>query len=700
MNDRTAERFKVKPLRLAVGLALLPLCSLSAYGQSGPGNTALPLEEIIVTSTRINKTLDRVPAAISVVTQDDIQFARQQLSLNEGLSRVPGMFMQNQHNFAQRPRISIRGFGARANFGIRGIKILVDGIPETLPDGQGQVSSIDIGTTSQVEVIRGPSATLYGNASGGVIHVTSESGPVEPYLEARISGGEYDMSRIQLKAGGGTDRVDYTVSLSDTRLDGFREHSETEFQQVSGRLHFDLGQDRRLTTAFNYTRQPESQDPGGISAQMAEENRRAAWPANIAFDSMDGFKQSRIGFNYTMPLGEGHEISVRNYYLWRDFENRLPFVAGGRVEFDRFFSGGGFSYSYDGIFLDRPNRLILGVDFDRQVDDRQRYNNEMGVRGALTFDQEEKVSSRGLFLQNELRVAQNVELTLGVRMDEVEFNVSDRFLTDGDDSGRRKLDDISPMAGLVYSVSPDLHLYATYSTAFETPTTTEFASPTGAGGFNPDLNPQVARNHEIGMRGQIDGRHSYDLALFQVRVKDELIPYEVPGSPGRNYFENAGRSERKGLEMSFVARPTERLRATFSYTYSDFTFREYLDAAGNDFSGNLLPGTPKDLLFAELNYRHPRGWFGALDMLYVGEQYTNNANSATNDSYTLTNLRFGLDRDIGGNMMISPFVGINNLLNESYSSNVRINAFGGRFYEPAPGRNAYAGVLLRYHLGR
>ncbi len=700
MHRKTAQHIQVKPLRLAVGLAMIPLCSMTAYAQSGPGNTATPLDEIIVTSTRMNKSLDRVAGAVSVVTQDDIQFARQQLTLDEGLTRVPGVFMQNQYNFAQRLRISIRGFGARANFGIRGIKVLVDGIPETLPDGQGQVSSIDIGATSQVEVIRGPSSTLYGNASGGVIHVTSESGATEPYMEGRMSGGNDDFRKLQVKLGGSTDRVDYFVSLSESQFDGFRDHSDTENTQLSGRFRFDLGEERSLIAAFNYTDQPWSQDPGSLTAAAAAATPRAAWPANVNFDVGDGFTQSRIGFSYTMPLGEGHELSARNYYLWRDFENRLPFVNGGRVEFDRFFAGGGVSYSYDGIFLDRPNRVIVGLDYDRQVDDRQRYNNNMGVRGALTFDQEEKVASRGLFIQNELRVARNVELTLGMRLDEVTFDVTDRFLADGDDSGRRKLDDISPMAGVVYSVSPNTHLYATYSSAFETPTTTEFANPSGAGGFNPDLDPQVARNYEIGMRGIIDGRHSYDLALFRVNVKDELIQYEVDASPGRFYYANAGRSSRKGVEMSFVARPTERLRATFSYTYSDFTFREFLDRFDNDFAGNMLPGTPKDLLFAELSYRHPRGWFGALDTLYVGSQYADNANSSVNSSYNATNLRLGLESEIGRSMVVSPFIGVNNLLDERYNANVRINAAGSRFYEPAPGRNLFAGVTLRYMMGR
>jgi iron complex outermembrane recepter protein len=684
----------------AACLAALSFYSVSAAAQNEMAIALPSLEEIIVTATRIPRTLDRVPAAISVVGEEDIQLARQQLTLDESLSRVPGLFMQNQYNFAQRLRISIRGFGARANFGIRGIKILVDGIPETLPDGQGQVSSIDIGATSQVEVIRGPSSSLYGNASGGVIHLTSQSGTPEPFIEARAAGGEFGFRKFQIKTGGQTERMDYFVSLSDSTFDGYREHSANENTQLSGRFRFDLGQDRELSAVFNHTDQPVSGDPGGITAELAAENPRAAWPANVAFDAGEAFTQSRIGFSYSMPLGEGHEISARNYYMWRDFANRLPFLAGGRVEFDRFFAGGGFSYSYDGFWLDRPNRIIVGYDFDRQDDDRRRFNNEMGITGALTFDQNETVRSQGLFVQNELRITPELELTLGLRLDQVTFDVADRFLGDGDDSGKRTLEDASPMVGLVYAVNPNVNLYATYSSAFESPTTTELIHPSGAGGFNPDIDPQIATNYEIGVRGMMNDRHRYELALFRIDVKDELIPFEVPGSPGRNFYANAGRSAREGVELSLVSRPTSNLRTTFTYTYSDFEYREFVDAGGNDFSGNALPGSPEHLIFGEISYLHPRGWFGAVDALYVGEQYANNANSAVSASYTLANLRFGFERDIGGSLVISPFVGINNLLDETYNANVRLNAFGGRFYEPAPGRNVYGGVSLRYGLGR
>ncbi len=676
--------------------AIALMASGLAIAQDVP-ETADDLEEIVVQATRMSRPLDSVPAAISVVNQTQIQLGRQQLGLDEALNRVPGLFMQNRYNFAQDLRVSIRGFGARSAFGIRGVKILVDGIPETLPDGQGQVDSIDLGAARQIEVLRGPSSSYYGNASGGVISVLSERGQETPFANVRLSAGDYGARKFQAKAGGQTDRVNYFVSVSDSELDGYREHSETENTQLSGRLEFDLGSRGSLLAVANYTDQPISNDPGGINLAQAQADPRSARDRNLSFDGGEALEQTRVGFVYSLPVGDAGDLQVRNYYVSRDFNNRLPFAGGGAVDLQRFFAGGGISYTHRGSLGGRPNRVVVGLDYDDQDDHRRRFNNNMGVLGALTLDQDERVTSTGLFIQDELSISDNMQLSFGVRFDEVEFDVGDRFLGDGDDSGVRRLDDVSPMIGLLANLSPEVTVYGTYSTSFETPTTTEYANPSGAGGFNPSIEPQAATNLEVGLRGAAGTRTRYELALFDIDVEDELIPYEIPGSPGRDFFANAGRSSRKGLEATLLSRPTERVDITLSYTYSDFTFADFLDDNGNDYSGNRIPGTVEQLVFAEVSYRHPAGWFGALDALHVGDQYANNANTVADDAYTLVNLRLGFDSSRGG-ATISPFVGVNNLFDQAYNSNIRINAFGGRYYEPGPERNVYAGIAVNLDL--
>lgn len=691
---------KISPrhaLPLAISAALMTLSPAHAQDGATGGvtrSTMPPLEEIIVRSTRLETSLQHVPAAVSVVSKDDIQIARQQLGLDESLTRVPGLFMQNRFNFAQDLRVSIRGFGARANFGIRGVKILVDGIPETLPDGQGSVDGLDIGATEQIEVIRGPSSSLYGNASGGVISLTTEPPPDEPFAEVHASTGRYGYQRIQLKAGGSGERVGYLLSAADTQYDGYRELSRFENRQLTGRFTFDLGGDRELLTVVNFTDQPVADDPGGLTAQLVAENPRAAWPTHVTFRAGEALDQQRIGFVYSMPLGDGHSLTARNYYVWRDFENSLAFANGGIVHFDRFYAGGGLTYTFDGFWLDRPNRLIVGFDYDSQDDDRRRFDNLSGTRGALTFDQNESVKSTGIFLQNELSINPNLLLTMGLRLDEVEFDVTDHFLADGDDSGRRKLDGTSPMLGLTYTISPSMSAYATYSTAFETPSTTEFANPTGGGGFNPILDPQEATNLEIGIRGLLAERHRYEVALFSIDVDDELIPFALPETPGRVYYQNAGRSTRNGLEFSLVSQPTDSLQATFAYTYSDFKFDRFVDDSGV-FNGNVIPGTAKHVLFGELSYRNARGLFAALDVLHVDDQYVNNANTAVNDAYTLTNLRVGYEYTTGA-LIVTPYVGVQNLFDETYNANVRVNDALGRFFEPGPRRNGFAGVSVNW----
>jgi len=679
----------IAPCVAACGLGLAPALPLA---QEASNATDQELEEIIVTATRLETALNRVPAAVSVIGIDDIQLARQQLALDEALSRVPGLFLQNRYNFAQDLRISIRGFGARAAFGIRGVKILVDGIPETLPDGQGAVDSIDIGSARQIEVIRGPSSSLYGNASGGVVSIVSEGGPETPFATARLSTGAYDFRKIQVKTGGQTGRMDYLMSLSDMEIDGYREHSEAENLQFSGRFNFDLGNDANFLAVVNHTDQPISNDPGGINATDAAAAPRSARDANVTFDAGEALEQTRVGFVYTLPFSDAHELAVRTYHVSRDFANKLPFTGGGAVEIDRAFTGGGVSYTYSGMFNAMPNRLIVGLDFDDQDDDRRRFDNLLGTLGPLAFDQNEHVESLGLFVQNQLTLSDTIDLSFGLRFDEVKFTATDRFLSDGNDSGSRTLDDVSPMLGIVAELTPDLTIYGTLSTAFETPTTTEFSNPTGGGGFNLALEPQQATSVEIGLRGRLGQRATYELAAFTIDVEDELIPFETVD---REFFANAGESDRTGIEFSIQAEPVDNLSLTVSYTYSDFEFKQFVNNDGDNFGGNVVPGTPEHMLFGEAIYSLPSGAFAALDMLHVDDMFANNANTAVSESYTLSNFRVGIEATMGP-FIASPFIGINNLFDESYNSNLRINAFGGRYFEPGPDRNIYAGIELRY----
>ncbi|MDH3763525.1 MAG: TonB-dependent receptor plug domain-containing protein, partial [Gammaproteobacteria bacterium] len=317
------------------------------------------LGSITITATRVEKDIDEIPAAVSTVGQNDIQLGNEQLGLDESLGGVPGLFMLNRYNFAQDLRASIRGFGARSSFGIRGIKIIVDGIPETLPDGQGSVDGIDLGSASRITVIRGPASSLYGNASGGAILIESEKGPVRPFANARTSVGDFGFNNTQLKTGGESGRLNYLVNLSDTSTDGYREHSEYENTQLNGRFETTLKGGSSLLATLHHTDQPVANDPGSLTAADAELDPEQARAQNVTFDAGEALEQTRLGLLYKTSLSAGRDFEARIYNTQRDFSNKLPFQNGGAVTLDRSFTGAGLKFSLGGDLAGRQNRLLL-----------------------------------------------------------------------------------------------------------------------------------------------------------------------------------------------------------------------------------------------------------------------------------------------------------------------------------------------------
>lgn len=692
---------------MSLSAALLALVQAPIYAEEPVETAGHPVEmvetlgDVTVTSTRVEKPLVKVPAGISLVGEDDIQLGQQQLGLQESLIKVPGIFLQDPYNFAQDVRIAIRGFGARSSFGIRGIKIFVDGIPATLPDGQGGVDDIDLGSAQRIEVIRSPISSLYGSASGGVISVYSEDGPPVPFVQGRFAYGSYDYLNTQLKGGGQYEHMNYLLNGNYTSLTGYRDHSAFEGFIFNSKFRYDIDPSSNFTAVINAVDQPEAQDPGGLTAAEVREDRRQARDRNLLFNTGEELDQQRTGFIYRKRFGTKHEILLRNYYVWRDFSNRLPFADGGQVQLGRFFLGGGAQYNYADTFFDHPNLLILGFDIDSQNDERQRFVNQPGgIRGPLTFNQDEDVTGIGAFLQNEFGIRDDLELTLGIRYDEVSYDISDKFLADGNDSGEITFDEPSPRVGLLWSPWPFANLYANFSTSFDPPTTTELANPTGGGGFNQDLAPQTATNYEIGAKGTLPGRArvSYDLALFHIDVEDELVPFELPAFPDREFFRNAGESTRNGAEVALITNPLPGFTGTLTYTYSDFTFDKFrvVDSMGNVdvFDGNQTPGIPKHFGNLELAYTHGSGFYGIWNLLAIGRLFANNSNSVEVPSYVVANLRGGWLGYLGP-WEIGPFVAVNNMFDKEYNQNIRINAFGGRFFEPAPEINFYGGLTAR-----
>ncbi len=648
---------------------------------------------VTVQSTRFETSDLESPLATTSLSKAFIQRGQNQLSVNESLDAVPGLFALNGNNFSQDLRVSIRGFGARAAFGIRGIKILVDGIPESTPDGQAQVDNLDLGVIESVEVIRGPASGLYGNASGGVISFTTQNPTATPFWEARVAAGSYGLQQYQLKTGGQQGKFGYLVHGIYTKTDGYRDNSGMKNTILNGKFNFQLNEKSELQLLANYANSPQADDPGGINLDQALEDRTSARDRNLSFMGGEEIIQSRFALIYKNAIADGQNLEVKTWLSNRDFANRLPFGFGGIVEFDRAFAGFTTNYQLDKTLFGKPYRLKLGVDLQNQADDRMRFVNENGVRGNMTLDQKEEFRSIGAFVIQELSLSEKFTAMLGTRFDGVRLKATDNFLSNGDQSGESTLNSFNPTFGLVYSASVAANIYGNISTSFETPTLTELSNnPSGVGGFNLELMPQEATNFEVGVKGILNKKLRYELALFIINVKDEIVSFELEDFPDRDFFRNAGSTDRKGAEVSLTYNVAKGLNAILNYTYSDFKYDEF-----RSFNGNFLPGIPKHNTFFALNYARSKGLFGSLQVRSIGELFAKDDNTVTVDGFTVVNVKLGYKID-KLNWDIEPFFGINNLLGTEYFDNIRINAFGNRFYEPAPTTNFYGGV--KFYFGK
>lgn len=685
------------PLSIAFALSA---SALPVIAQDEQG-TLSPLEEIVVIGTRTEQRLGQIPLAVSVVNSDVIQRGRQQIALDESLSRIPGIFMQNRYNDL---RISIRGFGSRANFGVRGIKVFADGIPATLADGQSGTDDLDLGSTESVEVVRGPSAALYGTASGGVISVTTEEPTEEPFISSNLIFDEYGHKNYQLKTGGTSGKLGYLVNISHLDRTGFRDYTKRQQTLINSKFRFDIDPSSDLQLVANAVNSPESRSAGAITLAEALADPTQAQPRNVSSNAGGAFHAQRFGVVYNKRLDEQRDFSVRGYSAWKDLDGFLPFGThipfapdDGGLALDRIFFGGGFRFTQQGEIGDLPNMLTVGVDMDIQKDHRERFINNAGVRGNLTLEQEEEAEAFGIYFRNETNLTDTLSLSIGGRYDKIDLSIEDLYLANADQSGSLSFSEFNPSAGLLWNATDNMNLYVNYATAFETPTFTELGNPAQSlnvnlGGF-ANVDAQRADSIEIGAKGSnAAGNLYYDLALYAMDVDDEIV--NVVSIANRAFFENAS-TDRRGLEAQLQADITDNFKVTLSYTYSDLTFDSFDSQPAA--VGQPLPGIPEHQLFTELAYDLSDRAYIVWDAINVGEFTANNAGTQRVDSYLISNLRVGSEYEFnGGQQTVSPFLGINNLFDEEYFSNVRVNAFGGRAYEPAPGRHVYGGVNIRF----
>ena len=657
-----------------------------------------PLAET-VTATRTEQELSAVPMAVAVVGRETIEVGQRRASLDESLRGIPGLLVQNRRSYSVSGGVGLAIRRPQSRFGIRGLALLQDGIPITTADGTTEPGNVDIGSMGRIDVIRGPSSVLYGNAAGGVINVTTEFNPERRVtFEPDIQFGSYGYNRQQMKVTGREGGTDYFVNVSRFETDGFRGQSQAEIRQANIVVSNQISSATEIRGVFNFYDSPFAGAPSFLNEEDARNNPRMGRDRAVAQNWNEVTTQGQGGVTIEHRFSGGAILRATGWGVGRDLEAT---GVGQIIDLGR--KGGGFRTEALGETRvgEFPLTWTTGFDLSAQNDARNEFrlvpspvSGGDSSRGSLLVDQQEDVLSLGPFVQAALEVHPRWQLNGGVRFDYFDFTADDRKLDDGDQSGSRTMSAASPSVGVTFLAANGLNLYSSLSTAYETPTAQELSNqPSGEGGFNQALEPEDLTSWEIGVRGLAEpARLRYEVAFYTAKVTNGLVPFERPD--GVVFFTNAGETSRNGVEMLVEWVPDSNFSARFSYTYQDFTFDEFI-LDGDDFAGNVEPGAPPHQVFAGVTHRAPFGLTSIAQFRWVDEYTVNNANTAFNWAYTVVDLRFALDRR-WGDADFRPFIGLDNLFDERYNAWTITNGFGGRYYDPSPGREVYGGVTIGF----
>jgi len=667
------------------------------------------LPEVTVSATRVERDSFDLPVSIDSVEQRAIREDNPQVNLSEPLNRVPGIVVQNRQNYAQDLQISSRGFGARSSFGVRGIRLIADGIPATMPDGQGQAASFNLSSAQRIEVLRGPFSSLYGNAAGGVIQIFTADGPPIPELSGSAYAGSYGTTKFGLQFGGTRDRLNYLIDTSRFNTDGYRDHSAARRDQLNTKLKLDAGNRGTVTLVLNALDQPETQDPLGLTAAQVAQNPRQAGANALAFNTRKSVAQNQAGLVYDLALSARDRLQARVYLGTRRITQYLAIPlgtqsasshSGGVVDLDRGYSGAGLRWTRDTTLAAAPFTFSAGIDYDRMAERRKGFVNNSGISGALKRDEDDSVANADLYAQAEWQIAPRWNLLAGARHSRVSFDSRDYFIagSNPDDSGAVSYVRTTPAAGVVFKLTPAVNLYANLGKGFETPTFAELAyRPGGATGLNFALRPSNSTHRELGLKALIGAASRINVALFHIDVTDEIVVDSSSG--GRTVFKNASNTRREGLEFLWQSRLARSFEAALSYTMLDARFTQPFPTIISTppipvtvAAGNKLPGVPSSSLYGELVWRHPpSGFHSGVEVRRNDKIYVNDANTESAAGYTVWNLRTGFEQR-GKNWRVSEFLRIDNFTDRRYIGSVIVAEANNRFYEPAPGRNWLIGI--------
>ncbi|HBS7341024.1 TPA: TonB-dependent receptor [Klebsiella pneumoniae] len=695
---------------LSVRHAALPalLLPLIAAAQAADEQT------MVVTAAPTTVSELDTPAAVSVVNGDEMRQAAPRVNLSESLGAVPGLQVQNRQNYAQDLQLSIRGFGSRSTYGVRGLRIYVDGIPATMPDGQGQTSNIDIGSVDTIEVLRGPFSALYGNSSGGVINVTSQTGTQPPTVEASSYYGSFGTWHYGMKATGAVGDgshagdVDYTVSTNRFTTHGYRDHSGARKNLANARLGVRINDVSKLTLLLNSV-DIKANDAGGLTADEWRDNPRQS-PRGDQYNTRKNTRQTQAGLRYERQLSAQDDLSVMMYAGEREttqFQSipRAPQLkpshAGGVIDLTRHYQGIDTRLTHRGELL-VPVTLTAGLDYENMSERRKGYENFVMVNGAPQYAEQGALrrNERNLmwnvdpYLQTQWQLTDKLSLDAGVRYSSVWFDSNDYYITpgNGDDSGDASYHKWLPAGSLKYALTDAWNVYLSAGRGFETPTINELSYRSdNQSGLNFGLKPSTNDTVEIGSKTRI-GNGLFTAALFQTNTDNEIVVDSSSG--GRTSYKNAGKTRRQGMELGLDQQFGESWRLKAAWTWLDATYRTNVcdDASCN---GNRIPGIARNMGYASFGYQPEQGWYAGSDIRYMSDIMANDENTAKAPSWTVVGLTTGYKWSYG-RMDMDLFGRIDNLFDREYVGSVIVNESNGRYYEPAPGRNYGIGLNLAW----
>lgn len=671
-----------------VSAVLLVMFSSQCLGQTND-DLSVAIDTITIKATSIPiLPIDQV-YTVSTYNKSILTQSFQQLSLKEYIDNIPGLFIMNANNYNQDLRIAIRGFGARSAFGIRGIKLVIDGIPETTPDGQGQIDNINLNSIERIEVLKGPNALYFGNATGGVINIISDNHFEKDYISGAFTSGSYGFKQFQFRTGMKHNNTKVLLQATHTNLDGYREHSNTRTTNLDLKTYHTINNKSRISILANYTNSPTANDPGSQTLQEAEVNPNGARQQNLDYLSGETVEHLKLGMNYDLQINSRDDLNINAYYANRSFDGRLPFKNQGAINLDRQYLGQGVKYK---LGKKSNKSIVLGYDWAVQVDQRQRFDNENGIRTLKSLDQNEIFKTLGIYSLYNLKFNKLI-LNGGLRYDLNQISIKDNYLSNLDQSDSQIFRSLNTSIGINYEIQKLIRYYANFSTSFETPTLSELSSfSIELGGFNLDLRPSQSHNTEIGIKGLIFDKFNFDVAIYRIQTDNELIPFELQDFPGRIVYRNAGSTIRRGIETSSSYIFSHNLSIHASHNFALIQYEEYI-SNGLDLAGKDLPGIPNQTAVISLRYSNVKRFSGTISHTIVGGMYANDTNTVFVSPYQVTNIKLSYKLKVK-QLNLIPFFGVNNIFSSVYYDNIRINAFGSRYYERAAPINFYWGVRL------